>query len=174
MVTNTTRDGTRETTPSRAPHATSDSSRPPSRSLMLCCPGVLLCIAQPPQLAEPAKFEPCPGSPLASRAVCRWPSAPASRVPVVIGGRWRPRAMCGSWHMPPVIRIGWNGDRMSLRRANYYLTRTPIAYLAYEWGYAALADSTRMPKVTSHCTVHRQPQPHLQLKYNRRCTIQMR
>ena len=123
----------RETTPSRAPHATSDSSRPPSRSLMPYCPGLLLCIAQPPQLAEPAKFEPCPCSPLASRTVCRWPSAQASRVPVVIGGRWRPRAMCGSWHMPPVIGIGWNGYRMSLRRANYCLTRTPIAYLAYEW-----------------------------------------
>jgi hypothetical protein len=41
------------------------------------CPGFLPCIVHPGQLDKPTKFEPCPGSPLASRTICHWPSAQA-------------------------------------------------------------------------------------------------
>ena len=63
--------------------------------------------------------------------------------------------MCGSWHMPPVIRNGWNGYRMSLRRANYYLTRTPIAYLAYEWVMPPLLTARGCQRSTAGAWWHR-------------------
>ena len=78
---------------------------------------------------------------------------------MVIGGRWRPRAMCGSWHMPPVIRIGWNGYRMSLRRANYYLTRTLIAHLAYEWVMPPLLTARGCQKSMAGARCTARPRP---------------